>query len=274
MIVRPPPTRWSASSYELDLEHHGDFTVFYEIFVEGAYDPLLQYIRAGDCVIDAGANIGLFSLLAAARVGHQGIVLAVEPNPVNFGSLENHIVKNGIRNIRAFPYALSDVDGGEVWMGGQGIRAHILNEGESALQSEGRYRVPTITLDELLRREDLAPRILKMDIEGAERLALTKARQMLEGVEAVAIEVHDPAGRTVVEESFRDFGLTPFPSRGVGPYLRAMARHPYLMAKLELANHLMSLRRLLRDFGEVPVGDGGYPVMYLGHRRIPLTKRD
>ena len=159
-------------------------------------------------------------------------------------------------------------------MAGVGVRAKVVRWESSVLKSGDEYTVKTVTVEELLRQEGVRSDILKMDIEGAERLALTKARQMLEGVEAVAIEVHDPAGRTVVEESFRDFGLTPFPSRGVGPYLRAMARHPYLMAKLELANHLMSLRRLLRDFGEVPVGDGGYPVMYLGHRRIPLTKRD
>jgi hypothetical protein len=49
------------------LLRRSDFAAFYHIVIENIYSPLLSNIKEGDVVIDAGANIGLFSILASLK---------------------------------------------------------------------------------------------------------------------------------------------------------------------------------------------------------------
>ncbi|MEM0134988.1 MAG: hypothetical protein QXU18_07160 [Thermoplasmatales archaeon] len=41
------------------LERHSDYSSFYQVYVERSYDNLVNAIRQGDVVLDAGANIGI-----------------------------------------------------------------------------------------------------------------------------------------------------------------------------------------------------------------------
>jgi len=59
---------------------------------------LLESISEGDVVIDAGANIGCFTLLAARKVGARGLVIAIEPGPNNYKRLKSNIEINGFKN--------------------------------------------------------------------------------------------------------------------------------------------------------------------------------
>lgn len=266
--VHPPTSRRNRRPLELRFEGKGDFTAFYEIFLEGSYDPLLEQIREGDVVLDAGANVGLFSLLASERVGPRGLVIAVEPNPANFASLSRHVRDNHCANVRIHQLAIGDRSDQEVTMAGTGVRAKIVRWEPSTPKSGGEYTVKTVTIADLLRQEGVRLDFLKMDIEGAERVALAHMGPALEGLRAVAIEVHDPAAKAVVESTFKGFQASPMPRAGLGSYLKLMGRHPVFLLRLEAANHFRSFRRLLRDRGQVGIAEEGYPQNFL-YDRLP-----
>ena len=82
----------------------------------GTYEPakhamIRRHIRSGMTFIDAGANMGDFTLQAARLVGSSGRVIAIEPAPENFSHLQRSIELNGYSHARALPIALSDRDG-------------------------------------------------------------------------------------------------------------------------------------------------------------------
>ncbi len=64
---------------------------------------MLRYLNPGDTMIDVGANIGLYSVLAGAILGPRGRVEAFEPSPTLRPCLEANIKRNGLTNIRVHP---------------------------------------------------------------------------------------------------------------------------------------------------------------------------
>ena len=68
-------------------------------------------IRAGDTIVDVGANIGYFTLLFARSAGPAGRVFAFEPEPDNFRLLETNVERNGYRNVTAVRQAVSGAPG-------------------------------------------------------------------------------------------------------------------------------------------------------------------
>lgn len=76
---------------------------------EGAF--LRKVIRSGDVVVDIGANIGYFTLLAASLVGSTGRVIAVEPDPANLALLRANLWANGVTNATVLPMAAAERQG-------------------------------------------------------------------------------------------------------------------------------------------------------------------
>jgi FkbM family methyltransferase len=71
-------------------------------------DFFCSVIKKGNVVVDAGAYIGYFSLLASSRVGAKGRVYSFEPIPRNFGRLMRNVEANKAKNVRAYNLGLSD----------------------------------------------------------------------------------------------------------------------------------------------------------------------
>jgi FkbM family methyltransferase len=84
----------------------GDRHTFYETFLRGDYTVHGQPLSPGDVVIDVGANIGCFTLLAARAVGPTGKVFALEPNAESFQQLVHNIRINGLSNVCALRLAM------------------------------------------------------------------------------------------------------------------------------------------------------------------------
>ncbi len=64
---------------------------FAQVFLAGNYDSLLAKLKVGDIIIDAGANIGMFTIRAARIVGKKGCVIAIEPQHENIEFLKKNI---------------------------------------------------------------------------------------------------------------------------------------------------------------------------------------
>jgi FkbM family methyltransferase len=140
----------------------------------GSYECTMQRrmareLKPGSVFYDVGANVGLYTLLAATRVA-PGRVYAMEPLPANVGYLRKHLALNGMRNVDVLELAISDQAG----------TAHFEAEETRAMGrigTRGSVVVQTSTLDGLLQEGRIAPPdFIKMDIEGAEYLALQGAR--------------------------------------------------------------------------------------------------
>jgi FkbM family methyltransferase len=155
------------------------------IYFHGLYEPIEAYLfvhllAPGATVIDAGANIGQYTLLAATGVGPEGSVHSFEPVPDTFNLLSTHVGLNGLTNVRLNRQALWN-EAGTVCLGLDG--GDDFNAGSYTIgggQAEAAVTAPAIPLDEYatarrLRRIDL----IKMDIEGAEWFALQGMRATL-----------------------------------------------------------------------------------------------
>lgn len=127
----------------------------------------------GDVVYDIGAHVGYYTLLAARRVGARGKVYAFEPLPTNLEYLENHIRLNGLTNVTVVPAAVSD-------QSGAGAFRRTASRAMGQLVEHGDLQVQMIALDVWQQESGHPlPRVVKMDIEGAELRALRGARNLL-----------------------------------------------------------------------------------------------
>ncbi len=184
----PAPSVWpTPSGLQLYLEPRDYIDEF--IMYWGEWEPnetalVRALLEPGDSFLDVGANIGWFSLTAAQAVGPQGRVIAVEATPPTFQRLRENVGINGFRNVVLHDCAVSDGPG-QVWIG----EVHDANRGMNSMRAAGPeaggkgWSVQSHTLDSLLAGE--APiRLVKMDIEGAEALALRGFRATLSAPDA------------------------------------------------------------------------------------------
>ncbi|MEJ2178130.1 MAG: FkbM family methyltransferase [Gammaproteobacteria bacterium] len=135
----------------------------------------LQYLRPGDQYIDAGANIGLYTLLALSIIGPQGYVHAFEPNPESADRLQEVLSNNQIDNVSVNRIGLSNTTE-EVGFNltQDSCTAHIETV-DSGLIPDARIRVAR--LDE--RLPDRRYAMAKLDIEGYEPFAIQGASRWL-----------------------------------------------------------------------------------------------
>ena len=133
-------------------------------------------IKEGDVVVDVGAYIGYFSLLASERVGDKGCVYAFEPVPRNFERLMRNLRINKVRNIKAYNFGLSDKE--EILH----IYVPKSNPGEATLHQKSyseitkgvktekiRVEVRLIPFDHFYEDYNLDRiDVVKIDVEGAE----------------------------------------------------------------------------------------------------------
>ncbi len=175
---------------------------FLDTLSSGAYEPatrrlFLEILAEADIFVDGGAHIGLFSLLAA-RFGRPDLpIFAVEPDPYNERALRYNIRRNGFSNIQVFPAALSDSDGMEPILISEGGISSSLLLGRSNIGKTKSWIVRTLRMDSVLRDFPLHSLLLKLDVEGAEIMALKGMEESLRraGRLAVICEINPSALR-------------------------------------------------------------------------------
>ncbi|HIC80559.1 MAG TPA: FkbM family methyltransferase [Kiloniellaceae bacterium] len=168
----------------------------------GTIELIRQELGEGDVFCDIGANVGLYSLMAASRVGETGQVYAFEPLAANFASLVESIRRNGFcRRITPFSLALTDAPGVfpfhymSLEAGSSGSQLH------AAVGVDEQDYVPLVTemkygtsLDDLIAAGTMrAPDVIKIDVDGNEARILRGMRQLLNGSQrprAVSVEVN------------------------------------------------------------------------------------
>lgn len=150
---------------------------------------VLSCLREGDVSLDVGAHAGVYSALMASRCGQSGRVIAFEPDPTaatmfnETFALNPHLMKPQLENL-----ACSDQTGTAQFFVSHGDSRSSLAHGRPDFAEM--IAVPTITLDEFSEREAVKPRLVKIDVEGAEVSVLRGAQRLLEGDAVVICELH------------------------------------------------------------------------------------
>jgi FkbM family methyltransferase len=136
-------------------------------------------------VFDAGANIGYFTCLAAARVGNGGQVHAFEPGEYELDALSRNVKLNAFTNVVINAIGLWETAGAmdfQEYGQGMGAYSSFGNTHHKAVAEmiPRTRRVQTTTIDQYVKanRVDRID-VLKMDIEGAELMAMRGAREVL-----------------------------------------------------------------------------------------------
>lgn len=167
-----------------------DAWVLEEIFVRQEYD--FDVARHPVSILDAGANIGLASILLANRFP-QAKIIAIEPEAENFALLERNVAPYpNITPIRAALW--HDNSTVEIVDPGLGYWGFTVRSGtqKRASRDQSSTRVPAMTVDAIMQKYGLEQiDILKIDIEGAEYEVFDDPSRWISKVGALIVELHD-----------------------------------------------------------------------------------
>jgi FkbM family methyltransferase len=155
-----------------------------ELVSRGTWEPaeakfLRRVIRTGDVVVDCGANVGYFTLLAAHAVGPNGAVLAVEPQPINCALLRANVWRQRLGNVVVLPTAT-------------GARRGLIALDQPQEQNSGSYEgrsawgeddqlIPMVPVDDVMATAGIGVDVVKIDVQGADHEVLAGVQHALAG---------------------------------------------------------------------------------------------
>jgi FkbM family methyltransferase len=139
---------------------------------------LLKNLTEGEVFVDVGANIGYFSCLASKLVSNSGLVVAFEPEHLNFMLLEANIKTNRISNVICEKLAVADFIGSaRLFLNPAEPGGHTLFP---RVRGMNYITVDVTTLDHYFITWKLPyPNIIKIDVEGAELSVLRGLNNLL-----------------------------------------------------------------------------------------------
>ncbi len=140
-------------------------------------------IDPGSAVYDVGANVGVYSIRMARLAGPGGRVVCIEANPICVQYLRTNVLLAGLENVDVLPVAVLHKNGETRFTVNYGNSNLGLSEesGHYGVKVGHQLTVPCFELDQLIATYGLPPPdVLKLDVEGAEHLAVLGMRRTLE----------------------------------------------------------------------------------------------
>jgi FkbM family methyltransferase len=138
----------------------------------GVYEPgerafIQRTCRPGDTVLDVGANVGLYTAMTAHLAGPKGRVIALEPDPENFGYLQQTIQANSFANVHAVQAAAAGETGEAT------LYVSASNRGDNRMYANemcgDQLKVKIVRLDDLLPTLQVNTLdFIKIDVQGFE----------------------------------------------------------------------------------------------------------
>jgi FkbM family methyltransferase len=198
LLRTTPPGSKSPVYLRMDTS---DFCAYYDVLIAKTKQYELEGLTFSPAtIVDAGAHIGIASILFARRYPLSKII-AIEPEPSNFALLLKNT--SPYKNILPICAALWKEDG-EVSLGNSDVHP----KGAFQIVENAGTRVRAVTIDTVMRETGIQSiDILKVDIEGSEREVFASCN-WIDNVHVIAIELHDRvrAGcRHTVETAAKNF---------------------------------------------------------------------
>ena len=183
-----------------------DLTLMPELMTDGTYDVpftafLQRHVKPGDTVFDIGANVGLFTLLAAFQVWEFGRVIAYEANPRIVELLRDNVSMNWLNDrVEIVPKGAAATAGELKFIAPRRFSVtgslrpveHLLVN-EDRVDTLDEITVPVEPLDVQVGRFERID-LIKIDVEGAEEQVFAGMTQLLESgvVRRVSFELIRP----------------------------------------------------------------------------------
>ena len=188
------------------------------------FDFLKQTIRPGDVVLDVGAFVGIYAVLAARWSAPDGRVIAFEPTPSSAALARKHLAFNGVapERVQIVEAAVSDRAARATLHQYDAHAMPYVNSLVQAVDTDARAvtrDVAVVTIDDVCRELKVVPSVIRMDVQGAEIHALRGARETIRAAPhlSLVVEMHPqcwPAFGVTEEdarETLGDLGLTARP---------------------------------------------------------------
>jgi len=189
-------------------------------------------IRPGCVVVDIGAHVGYYTLLASRLVGPQGRVYAFEADPTNYRLLQRNLDLNGTDNVIAVPMAVADRTGSiDFFRDKRGSDRHSICR--SSTITDESIKVEATSLDSFMQQQGCEQiDFLKMDIEGAEPMAVEGMTALLQ--------------RGLVSRMVIEFGPLGLKANGWSPeeFLRKLVAHGFDISPIEGEAYLITPEHL------------------------------
>lgn len=150
------------------------------------------FLKPDDIFVDVGANIGLFTLIAAKRVGSKGKVFAFEPTPPIYKELLENVALNEFKNVRCLQNALSDSeDIRPLFVAADGFDDYNSFAKPITTTAFAVEKVTCLTWDSFAVQEDLIGKVtmMKIDVEGWESRVLQGGASFLLREDAPLLQV-------------------------------------------------------------------------------------
>jgi FkbM family methyltransferase len=158
--------------------------LYYGEYHEHEWQFVRRFLKLSHVVVDAGANLGTFTVPFAKAVGPYGKVISFEPQPVIFDCLQNTVALNKLENVQLHRACLGNAPGNvEIFEPDYSQPANFsgvsfADEGPGDVQySQKKISAPVLTLDSVLQNQRLD--FLKIDVEGMELEVLQGAQEAL-----------------------------------------------------------------------------------------------
>jgi FkbM family methyltransferase len=175
---------------EVSIAVHLSNSGFWEAWITKWF---VDTVQAGFVCVDVGANYGYYTRLLEKLSGPNGKVYAIEANPELFESLRKSIedfpIEDGSRVILS-NLAVADCDGvAHLGLTGNNLGGpSILDINPTGLTVTEWVEVTKTTLDKIVDANERID-LIKLDIEGAEPLAMKGMESMLDRVAMIVIEI-------------------------------------------------------------------------------------
>lgn len=217
-------------------------------------------LRPGMTVVDVGANIGFYTMLARSVVGESGHVIAVEPFPANAALIRASVRENGFANVTVIEAGAADRNGrASLYLSPNFDSEHSLVDlGHRApVGGDFTLEVETVRLDDVLARTLGSCRadLIKIDVEGGE----TRAVAGMERIFAASPDL-------ILMSEFWPQGFVRAGSTAQA-YLAALARLGFQFTHIDIERHVLDAsseaemnalvaRNAAADYRHIPVMAG------------------
>lgn len=181
MLVKARDGLFWCTDYATDFEVISDL---HEPWFLAIFKP-----KISDIVLDLGAHIGRYSVVAGKLVGNSGKVIAIEADPYNFEILQLNIRANELQNVVSAINAAAWKEAATLTL----FRNTFSGRHSVCNTTDSHSKINTITVDELVLQYNL-PKIdwMKVDIEGAEYPMLLGAKDAINSkkIKFMVLEAH------------------------------------------------------------------------------------
>lgn len=170
-----------------------DRNILNEVFIEDFYEKEFN-VKRGDVVVDIGANIGAFTILAAGKKA--GKVYSFEPFKQNYELLKQNVALNSFTNVDAINKAVYNKEGEKklILAGGGNFGGNSFAKDHwQTKESENYETVKTISLNKFLTEKRIQRiDILKIDCEGSEyEILFNASKKTLSKIKKITMEFHN-----------------------------------------------------------------------------------